>query len=241
MTNHTDGVAGSFPKDTDMEKGSSASRRREDGKVCLVKWKDKKYVLLLSSAFGIKPEGSCKRTKSRTGKTSIKKNQQIVPLPVNDVRYGRTGHFPEHVKRENQIKCRLPGCPGKFRFHLSTHLENLINILRNYFSGLKRLEKVNCPRQEVCECPNLWHLKQRRGFGKHGRTLQLRYPALIEVDSEVVNKSGSEITPLQELRDLCGVTIKGEFKKVLARRNDFVCIAELVTISRSPERKRFTE
>ncbi|GFY10012.1 piggyBac transposable element-derived protein 3 [Trichonephila clavipes] len=61
MTNRTDGVAGSFPKDIDMERGSSVSRRREDGKACLVKWKDKKSVLLLSSAFGIKPEGSCKR------------------------------------------------------------------------------------------------------------------------------------------------------------------------------------
>ncbi|GFY09415.1 piggyBac transposable element-derived protein 3 [Trichonephila clavipes] len=61
MTNRTDGVAGSFPKDIDMERGSSVSRRREDGKACLVKWKDKKSVLLLSSAFRIKPEGSCKR------------------------------------------------------------------------------------------------------------------------------------------------------------------------------------
>ncbi|GFV90357.1 piggyBac transposable element-derived protein 3 [Trichonephila clavipes] len=66
MTNRTDGVAGSFPKDTDMERGSSVSRRREDGKACLVKWKDKTYVLLLSSAFGIKPEGSRKRTKTES-------------------------------------------------------------------------------------------------------------------------------------------------------------------------------
>ncbi|GFQ82561.1 piggyBac transposable element-derived protein 3 [Trichonephila clavata] len=61
MTNRTDSVAESFPKDTCMERGSSVSRRREDRKACLVKWKDKKSVLLLSSAFCIKPEGSCKR------------------------------------------------------------------------------------------------------------------------------------------------------------------------------------
>ncbi|GFY39827.1 piggyBac transposable element-derived protein 3 [Trichonephila inaurata madagascariensis] len=61
MTNRTDGVTGSFPKDTDMERGSPVSRRHEDGKACLVKWKDKKSVPLLSSAFGIKPESSCKR------------------------------------------------------------------------------------------------------------------------------------------------------------------------------------
>ncbi|GFY02239.1 hypothetical protein TNCV_5100981 [Trichonephila clavipes] len=27
------------------------------------------------------------------------------------------------------------------------------------------LEQVSCPRQEVWECPNLWQLKQCRGFG----------------------------------------------------------------------------
>ncbi|GFR33833.1 piggyBac transposable element-derived protein 3 [Trichonephila clavata] len=66
MTNRTDGVAESFPKDTCMERGSSVSRRREDIKACLVKWKDKTSVLLLSSAFDIKPDGrgfadTCKR------------------------------------------------------------------------------------------------------------------------------------------------------------------------------------
>ncbi|GFV05085.1 hypothetical protein TNCV_222991 [Trichonephila clavipes] len=35
------------------------------------------------------------------------------------------------------------------------------------------LEHVSWPRHEVCECPNLWHLKQRRGFGMYGRILQL--------------------------------------------------------------------
>ncbi|GFS53879.1 piggyBac transposable element-derived protein 3 [Trichonephila inaurata madagascariensis] len=61
MTNRTDGVTGSFPKDTDMERGSTVSRRHEDGKACLFKWKDKKSVPLLSNAFGIKSENSCKR------------------------------------------------------------------------------------------------------------------------------------------------------------------------------------
>ncbi|GFT46943.1 piggyBac transposable element-derived protein 3, partial [Nephila pilipes] len=61
MTNRTDGVAGSFPKDTGIERDSSVSRRRENGKACRVKWKDKKSVLLLSRAFGIKPESYCKR------------------------------------------------------------------------------------------------------------------------------------------------------------------------------------
>ncbi|GFR19974.1 piggyBac transposable element-derived protein 3 [Trichonephila clavata] len=207
MTNRTDGVTESFPKDTCMERGSLVSRRREDRKACLVKWKDKTSVLLLSSAFGIKPDGSCKRwskeqrqredvrqpaiVRSYNTHTNLilldihtdqemnnaclctffeyghlhnawimyirhckeckvplsnrlhlidfklviaeslikaevfeeavqerpqrKQNQQIVPLPVNDVRYDGIGHFPEHVKRENQMKCRFPGGPGKSR------------------------------------------------------------------------------------------------------------------------------
>ncbi|GFY55343.1 piggyBac transposable element-derived protein 3 [Trichonephila inaurata madagascariensis] len=61
MTNRTDGVPGSFPKDTDMDRGSSVSRTHENGKACLVKWKDNKSVPFWSSAFGIKPESSCKR------------------------------------------------------------------------------------------------------------------------------------------------------------------------------------
>ncbi|GFY48790.1 piggyBac transposable element-derived protein 3 [Trichonephila inaurata madagascariensis] len=72
MTNRTDGVTGSFPKDTDMERGLPVSRRRKDGKACLVKWKDKKSVPLLSSAFGIKPESSCKRW--------VKKPREIVDV-----------------------------------------------------------------------------------------------------------------------------------------------------------------
>ncbi|GFX29483.1 piggyBac transposable element-derived protein 3 [Trichonephila clavipes] len=55
----------------------------------------------------IKAEASEEAVQERTQR---KKNQQFVPLPVNDVRHDRTGHFPEHVKRENQMKCRLPGC-----------------------------------------------------------------------------------------------------------------------------------
>ncbi|GFX80360.1 hypothetical protein TNCV_3931131 [Trichonephila clavipes] len=56
------------------------------------------------------------------------------------------------------------------------------------------LDQVSCPRQEVCECPNLWHLKQRKGFGI----------------------SDSENTPLQELSVLCGLMVTGESRKDLA-------------------------
>lgn len=61
MSNRTEGVAANFPQDRDMERGSSGFRTREDGKACLVKWKDNKSVLMLPSAFGINPDGTCKR------------------------------------------------------------------------------------------------------------------------------------------------------------------------------------
>lgn len=61
MSNRTEGVTESFPKDRDMERGSSAFRTRQNGKVCLTKWMDRKSVVLLSSAFGAKPEYKCKR------------------------------------------------------------------------------------------------------------------------------------------------------------------------------------
>ncbi|GFY29832.1 hypothetical protein TNCV_4071451 [Trichonephila clavipes] len=67
--------------------------------------------------------------------------------------------------------------------------------------AVAHLEQVSCPRQEVCECPNLWHLKQRRGFGIYERILQFR--------------SDSEITPLQELSVLCGLMVTEESRKDL--------------------------
>ncbi|GBM94280.1 PiggyBac transposable element-derived protein 3, partial [Araneus ventricosus] len=220
MSNRTEGAAESFPKDRDMERGSSAFRTRKDGKACLTKWKDRKSVVLLSSAFGAKPEYKCKRWSKedkkkidvnqpavikaynsnmggvdlmdrlisyyrisiRTKKWPLrvfahfldmatcnawilyirhcKKNEilkkdrlqlidfklsiaeilikkevsrtrdeaervqdekervrpkKVVPLPVNDARFDRIGHFPEHVKLPNQMKCRNPGCKGKSR------------------------------------------------------------------------------------------------------------------------------
>ncbi|GFU04144.1 hypothetical protein TNCV_862901 [Trichonephila clavipes] len=106
------------------------------------------------------------------------------------------------------------------------------------------LEQVSCPRQEVCESPNLWYLKQRRGFGMYGRILQFRCPALVVVGSLgllKVNRSDSEITPQQELSVLCGRIVTGDSRKDLASRNDFVCKVELISTSRSPDCKRFTD
>ncbi|XP_054724349.1 piggyBac transposable element-derived protein 2-like [Uloborus diversus] len=216
MRNRTDGAADNFPQDRDMERGSSTFRTRADGKACLVKWKDNKSALMLSNAFGISPEGTCKRwckeenkkidvqqpavvkayntymggvdlmdryiayyrISTRTKKWTMrvfahfldmatcnswilytrhckqsqvrrkdylqllqfklaiaeslvnkeiskeecnsdrKIAQKVVPLPGTDVRYDKVGHFPEHVKLQNQMKCRNPGCKelGRLRF-----------------------------------------------------------------------------------------------------------------------------
>ncbi|GFS55705.1 piggyBac transposable element-derived protein 3 [Nephila pilipes] len=68
-------------------------------------WKN--FELVIAESL-IKAEVSEEAVQERPQR---RKNQQIVPLPVTGVRYDRTGHFPEHVKRENQMKCRFPGCP----------------------------------------------------------------------------------------------------------------------------------
>ncbi|GFU25575.1 hypothetical protein TNCV_3621551 [Trichonephila clavipes] len=49
------------------------------------------------------------------------------------------------------------------------------------------------------------------------------------------------MTPRQELRELCGTTETRESRKDFARRKYFVCRAEFVSISRFPERNRFTD
>lgn len=61
VAHRTDGAALTFSKDKGMSRGTSMQKVREDGKLCLVKWKDNKSILMMSSAFGIHPEGTCKR------------------------------------------------------------------------------------------------------------------------------------------------------------------------------------
>lgn len=43
-----------------MERGQSNSKVRSDENICIVKWKDTKSVLSLST-FGTEPEGKCMR------------------------------------------------------------------------------------------------------------------------------------------------------------------------------------
>ncbi|KAL3185346.1 hypothetical protein MRX96_030163 [Rhipicephalus microplus] len=44
-----------------MKRGDSACLVRDDGEVCVVKWKDNKSVLLMSSAVGCEPVATCMR------------------------------------------------------------------------------------------------------------------------------------------------------------------------------------
>lgn len=75
MANRTGGVAAAMPQDRDMKRGDSHCKVRSDRKMCLVKWKDNKSVLVLSTAFGVAPEGSCQRW-SKDEKKKVK-----VPQP----------------------------------------------------------------------------------------------------------------------------------------------------------------
>ncbi|XP_040075589.1 piggyBac transposable element-derived protein 1-like [Ixodes scapularis] len=61
MANRTNGEAARIPNDRSMKRGESHCRVRSDDKLCQVKWKDNKSVLLLSTAFGTAPEGTCRR------------------------------------------------------------------------------------------------------------------------------------------------------------------------------------
>lgn len=73
MANRTEGIAATFPKDKEMSRGSSVENVREDETACIVKWKDNKSVLLLSSAVGTEPECNCKRwSKEKQKKLEIK-------------------------------------------------------------------------------------------------------------------------------------------------------------------------
>ncbi|XP_049520990.1 piggyBac transposable element-derived protein 3 [Dermacentor silvarum] len=49
MANRTGGVAAAMPQDRDMKRGDSHCKVRSDRKMCLVKWKDNKSVLVLST------------------------------------------------------------------------------------------------------------------------------------------------------------------------------------------------
>lgn len=59
MANRTGGNNASRQKS--MQQGQSHCKVRTDEKMCVIKWKDTKSVLLLSSAFGTEPVGKCRR------------------------------------------------------------------------------------------------------------------------------------------------------------------------------------
>ena len=50
-----------FKADKDMKRGENEEVVRSDKKLCLIKWKDNKSVIILPTAFGENPEGFVKR------------------------------------------------------------------------------------------------------------------------------------------------------------------------------------
>ncbi|KAG0422069.1 hypothetical protein HPB47_002092 [Ixodes persulcatus] len=67
-----------------MSRGTSVQKVREDEKLCLVKWKDNKSVLMMSSAFGIHPEGTCKRwSKEEHKKVDVARPAVVAQYNIN--------------------------------------------------------------------------------------------------------------------------------------------------------------
>ncbi|GFX50071.1 hypothetical protein TNCV_2375601 [Trichonephila clavipes] len=64
------------------------------------------------------------------------------------------------------------------------------------------LEQVSCPRQEVWECPNLWHLKQRRGFGMRRRIpFDFQRTCLVGLALDSATSSGLGRAPRSAMQD----------------------------------------
>lgn len=61
MANRTGGAASKLPNEKNMKRGELCCVVRNDGEMCVTKWKDRKSVMILSTSFGITPEGSCRR------------------------------------------------------------------------------------------------------------------------------------------------------------------------------------
>ncbi|GFV23664.1 hypothetical protein TNCV_5108501 [Trichonephila clavipes] len=49
------------------------------------------------------------------------------------------------------------------------------------------------------------------------------------------------MTPRDVFNDLCGIIFTGESRNVFVSRKDFVCVEELVSTSRSPDRNLLTD
>lgn len=100
VANRTGGAASKLPNENNMIRGESCSVVRSDGEMCVTKWKDRKSVMLLSTAFGINPEGTCRRwSKEQKQKVDIpqpycvkayNKNMGGVDLVDRYVSYYRT-------------------------------------------------------------------------------------------------------------------------------------------------------
>ncbi|KAG0421278.1 hypothetical protein HPB47_002826 [Ixodes persulcatus] len=75
--NRTEGAPARLPSDKDMTRGQAVSLVGYDGKVCLVKWRDNKSVLLLSIAVGTDPMGSCRRWS--------KEDKKKIPIPQSAI------------------------------------------------------------------------------------------------------------------------------------------------------------
>ncbi|GFT30924.1 DUF5641 domain-containing protein [Trichonephila clavipes] len=79
------------------------------------------------------------------------------------------------------------------------------------------------------------------GMAVEGTSLDIGILAIDDWDFDIVDvkqahqSSGSDVTPLQKFSDLSGVTINGQSKNTLVDKNDLVCRADTISISKSPD------
>lgn len=76
MSNRIGPISKKLKSDKEMKRGQWDERVREDNEMCILKWKDNKSVLLLSTCMGSEPVGTCKRWSKE------KKEKIDVPQPA---------------------------------------------------------------------------------------------------------------------------------------------------------------
>ncbi|XP_070392602.1 piggyBac transposable element-derived protein 3-like [Dermacentor albipictus] len=105
MGNRTGGVVAAMPQYRDMQLEDSVCKVQSDEKMCTVKWKDNKSVLMLSTAFGIAPEGSFQRwCKDQKKKVKMQQPDAIAKYNKNMGRVDLINHFVSYYHISMRMK-----------------------------------------------------------------------------------------------------------------------------------------
>lgn len=160
MKNRIGAVVNKLSSDKVMKRGEWDEKVREDDKMCCVKWKDNKSVILLSTCMGSEPTATCKRWS--------KEEKKRVDVPQ-----------PAIVKAYNQNMGGIDLCDrylSYYRFYMRT-----IKWPVRAFNHFVDLTVVNCWIMYRRQCEKTNELKHKRmsllNFRMHLAT------ALIKFDS----------------------------------------------------------